>query len=84
MSRLLGKFGAATADDVAEWFKLKGASQFPPEGIEQPIFVQHHEIWVDPKRPRMTLRAMTRCNDCGKVLPVGRLAQHDRMLHKAR
>jgi len=73
---LIGKFGPASARDVAEWFGLKGTSQFAPEGHPS-IFVQGHEVWVDPKRPRFSLRTMTRCS-CGAVLPVGRLAQHER------
>ncbi len=77
MSILKGKYGIASARDVAEWFGLKGTSQFPPEGLP-PIAVQGHVVWVEPKSTTrcMTIRTMTRCLDCGKVMYVGRLAQH--------
>lgn len=79
MSKLIGRYGAATARDVAEWFGLTGASQFPAEGLPS-IEVQGHTVWVAPKHPtrRMTIRTMTVCLTCGKTVQVGRLAQHHR------
>lgn len=78
MSKLIGLYGNATASDVARWFKLKGASQFPPQGLPA-IEVQGHTVWVEPRNDRrMTIRTMTKCLDCGKTVQVGRLAQHHR------
>lgn len=72
---LNGKYGPADAQDVAAWFGLSSKSRFAPEG-HGPIEVQGYRVWVTPKSPRrMTLRTMTQCA-CGKVVPVGRLAQH--------
>jgi hypothetical protein len=85
MSRILNTYAQnATARDMAVYFKLKGVSQFPPDGIEESILIQGHHVWVDPKHPtkRMSIRTMTRCTDCGKILPVGRLGQHDRRMHQ--
>lgn len=79
MSKLIGRYGSATARDVAMWFDLKGVSQFPPEGLPAKE-VQGHTVWVTPKHPtrRMTIRTMTKCLTCGKEVQVGRLAQHHR------
>lgn len=85
MSRIIGKYntGCITAGELAVLFNLPGVSQFPPEGLP-PIAVQGHVVWVDPKHPTkpMSIRTMTRCLDCGKVIQVGRLAQHDRIVHQ--
>ena len=76
MSILTGRYGNATARDVAEWFNLKGASQFPPQGLPS-IEVQGHTVWVEPRNDRrMTIRTKTKCLTCGKEVQVGRLAQH--------
>lgn len=73
----------ATARDMAELLGLKGASQFPPEGMP-PRIIQGYEVWVTPKigKGMSGLRCYTRCKVCGKTLPVGRLAQHERHVHE--
>lgn len=76
MSVLNGRYGHATAGDVAIWFGLKGVSQFPPEGLPAKE-IQGHTVWVEPKNEhRMTIRTKTKCLTCGKEVQVGRLAQH--------
>jgi len=78
VSKLIGRYGNATARDVAEWFDLKSVSQFPPEGLPAKE-IQGHTVWVDAKNDRrMTIRTMTKCLTCGKTVQVGRLAQHHR------
>jgi hypothetical protein len=83
MSKITNASGwPITASDIARAFGLRGTSQFPPEGIEESIYIQGHEVWVLPKHPqRMSIRTVTHCLDCNKQLPVGRLAQHHRRVH---
>lgn len=77
-----GKFGDASARDMAEFLGLSSASQFPDEGMDGRL-IQGHHVWVTGKvKGRMSMRCMTRCLTCDKVLPVGRLAQHERSVHQ--
>jgi hypothetical protein len=72
----------ATARDMAKFFGLPSASQYPDDGIEEPKFIQGYRVWVDPKIPgKFRMRMMTECKTCHKQLPVGRLAQHERHVH---
>jgi hypothetical protein len=83
----MGKWGIdMQAHELAPLLGLNGTSQFPPEGIETEVLIQGHLVWVNPKHPtkRMSIRTMTRCLDCGKVVPVGRLGQHDRRMHRGK
>jgi hypothetical protein len=76
---IIGEYGPATARDIATWFGLTGASQFPSAGMASRR-IQGHDVWIAPKvQGRMTLRAMTKCLVCSKTVPVGRLRQHEKM-----
>jgi len=76
-------------DEIMELLGIKN-KRLPKEGIQESIYVQGVEVWVDPFIPRTAKftdgvvrevktsrhRIMCRCPGCGWVGSFGRLFQH--------
>lgn len=67
--------------DVKELFGLDRKAKWPAEGVPERV-IQGVRCRVDPiTAGRFSIRARAVCPDCGKDMPIGRLAQHAKV-HK--
>jgi hypothetical protein len=89
MNYLRDPHGYVAHDTVVKaLFGLDPKAKWPVEGIA-PRIIQGITCWVEPlrfrntqgRRPAFGLRAMCKCPECGKTMPIGRLAQHARRVH---
>lgn len=81
-----GRNWPAHDGEVKVLFGLDRKAKWPKDGM---VAKELQGIWcyvlgLDAARARgITLRALCKCPNCGKHMPIGRLAQHWRTVHKA-
>ena len=73
-----GRTWPAQDAQVKEFFGRRPEDKWPKDGLTGRE-IQGIWCWVDPIKPGFNIRALCKCPQCGKVVPICRLKQHSKV-----